>query len=85
MKTIKLYTGGGVSFSEEYAEGRVESPYVRLVADEGMMLKKGDITVFNIDILVSDAPNWTEVDFVEDEEAEIEDYENALTELGVRV
>ena len=86
MTKITLYTGGGVSLSPVYADGRTESAYVRLIADDGMMLQNGNKTALVIDALASDADNWTEVEFVEpDEDATTEDYENALADLGVRV
>ena len=65
MTQITLYTGGGVTFSPQYAEGRTVSSFVRLVADEGMMLEKGNITTLCIDVLKTDAPNWNEVPYVE--------------------
>lgn len=62
MTRITLYTGGGVSLSPVYAEGRTESAYVRLVADDGKALQKGDVIASVIDVLISDAENWTEID-----------------------
>ena len=62
MTQIKLYTGGGVSLSPVYEEGRTQSAYIRLVADEGKALQKGEIITTCIDILASDVPNWTEID-----------------------
>lgn len=83
MTQITLYTGGGVSLSPQYAEGRTESDYIRLVADDGMMLEKGSFTTLCIDVLKTDAPNWNEVLYVEpDEPAEEEAltrYANELT------
>lgn len=68
MTVMKLYTGGGVSLSPKYEEGRTESAYVRLVADDGMMLKNGERTTTCIDVLATDAENWTEVEYSEPEE-----------------
>lgn len=65
MKQITLYTGGGVSLSPVYVEGRTESDYVRLVADDGMMLEKGNITTLCVDVPKTDAPKWSEVPYVE--------------------
>ena len=65
MRQITLYTGGGVTFSPNWVEGRAESSYIRLVADDGMMLEKGNITTLCIDVLKTDAPNWSEVPYVE--------------------
>lgn len=87
MTTMTLYTGGGVSLSPENGEGRIVSNYVRLVADEGKMLKKDDTTAVCVDVPTTDVSNWTEVDYVDpdpDEEAEISDYEQELADLGVR-
>lgn len=67
MTKITLYTGGGVSLSPVYAEGRTESNYVRLVADDGMMLVKGEQTAVCVDVLKTDAENWSEVEYVEPE------------------
>ena len=67
MTTITLYTGGGVSLSPVYAEGRHESAYVRLVADDGKALQKGEVVAYCVDILASDAPNWTEIDEPQDD------------------
>jgi hypothetical protein len=65
MTQITLYTGGGVTFSPNWAAGRTESDYIRLVADDDMMLKKGDITTLCADVLKTDAPNWSEVPYIE--------------------
>lgn len=76
MTQITLYTGGGVSLSPVYADGRTESNYVRLVADEGKMLKKGEVTLMCVDVSKADVSNWSEIEYVEpDEPAE----EKALT------
>lgn len=68
MTIITLYTGGGVSFSPNYEEGRTESACVRLVADEGMMLVKGDIAATCVDVPRAEAGDWQEVEYVEPEE-----------------
>ena len=62
MTKITLYTGGGVSLSPVYAEGRIESAYVRLVSDDGKALQKGDVIAFVVDAPISDADSWTEID-----------------------
>ena len=83
MKQITLYTGGGVSLSPVYADGRTESDYVRLVADEGMMLKKGEVTLMCVDVLKEDASNWNEIEYVEPDEPTADEaltrYANELT------
>lgn len=67
MTTIILYTGEGVSLSPIYKENRVESNYIRLIADDGKILQKEDITSICIDVLSSDASNWTEIERPPDE------------------
>lgn len=67
MRQITLYTGAGASLTPVYTEGRTESDYIRLVADDGMMLEKGDVTTLCVDVLKTDAPNWSEVPYVEPE------------------
>ena len=67
MTQITLYTGGGVSISPVYEEGRTQSAYIRLVADEGKALQKGENITGCIDILPTDVPNWTEIDEPEPE------------------
>lgn len=66
MKTIMLYTGGGISFSTEFVEGRTESNYVRLAADDGMILVNGEREAFCVDVPKTDAGNWQEIEYVED-------------------
>lgn len=66
MTQITLYTGAGASFSTEYAEGRTESNYVRLVADDGMILVNGEREAFCVDVPKTDAGNWQEIEYVED-------------------
>lgn len=74
MTTIKLYTGGGVSLSPVNAEGRTESEYVRLVADDGMMLVNGGLFSTAADVNKADVGAWQEVPYVEpDGEPAIED------------
>lgn len=36
-----LYTGNGASLSPVYAEGRTESKYIRLIAEEGKAITDG--------------------------------------------
>lgn len=62
MTQINLYTGGGVSLSPLNGEGRYLSDYVRLVAGEGKALTNGTVIFKCIDVLATDASNWTEID-----------------------
>lgn len=66
MTQITLYTGGGVSLSPVYAEGRRESDYVRLVAEDGMILVNGEREAFCVDVPKTDAGNWQEIEYIED-------------------
>ncbi len=66
MTTLKLYTGGGISLSPVSAEGRTESSYVRLVAEDGMMLKKGEQYAVCVDVLKTDVANWSETEYIDD-------------------
>lgn len=78
MTKIILYTGNGVSLSPVYADGRTESAYIRLVADDGKMLKRGEQTAICIDVLAKDVDAWTEVDYVEPKESTAEDKAEAF-------
>lgn len=82
MTEIILYTGGGVSLSPINAEGRRVSGYVRLVADEGKVLKKGDIISTCVDTMASDVPNWTEIDEPPAPEPDLDDAEALSILLG---
>ena len=83
-----LYTGNGVSLSPVNAEGRTESKYVRLIADEGKAITNGVTVTTCVDVLSTDAPNWTDCELPaeeDSEEATEADYKNALREMGVEV
>lgn len=82
MTTIILYTGGGVSLSPVWAEGRTESAYVRLIADDGKALKKGNIVSPCVDVLATDAPNWAEIDMPPEPDPDIDDAEALSILLG---
>lgn len=73
MKTVTLYTGGGVSLSPVYAEGRRKSAYVRLFADEGKALQKGEVITTCVDVLASAVSDWAEIDYAPSEEPTVED------------
>jgi hypothetical protein len=78
MTRIALYTGGGVTFSPYSGEGRTESNYVRLVSDNGKVMKNGVIYSECRDVPIAEINNWIEVDAasVEDEPTD-EDYAEA--------
>lgn len=67
MKQLTLYTGSGVSLSPVYAEGRAESKYVRLVADDGNAITDGETVSVCVDVLKENVPLWTDCDLPEDE------------------
>jgi hypothetical protein len=67
MTKMTLYTGRGVSYSPEYADGRTESDYVRLVADEGMGITDGVIVATVID--TNDPVRWTDCELPEEPES----------------
>lgn len=81
MTTRTLYTGGGVSLSPVYADGRTESAYVRLVADDGKALQKGEIVSTCVDVLADDVSNWTEIDAPADD-PDLDDSEALSILLG---
>lgn len=83
-----LFTGNGVSLSPIWAEGRTESRYVRLIADEGMAITNGDTVTVCVDVLAEDANNWRDCDMPpveESEETTEADYQSALRDMGVRL
>ena len=82
MTIITLYTGNGVSLSPVFEEGRIESAYVRLIADDGKALQKGEIISTCADVLTSDAPNWMEIDELPDPDPDLDDAETLSILLG---
>lgn len=73
-----LYTGNGVSLSPMYAEGRTESKYVRLIADEGKAITNGVTVTACVDVLKADVGNWTDCELPTDEAGEELTAEEAL-------
>ena len=65
MKQLTLYTGNGVSLSPMYAEGRTESKYVRLIADDGKAITNGETVSVCVDVLKENAFLWTDCDLPE--------------------
>lgn len=53
-----LYNGNGVSLSPVYAEGRTESEYVRLIADEGKAITNGVTVTACVDVLKACVGHW---------------------------
>lgn len=83
-----LYTGNGVSLSPMYAEGRTESKYVRLIADDEKAITNGVTVTTCVDVLKAYVGNWTDCELPleeETDEATEADYQNALREMGVEV
>ena len=62
MIEMKLYTGGGASFSPVYRDGSIESDYVRLVADDVHAITNGEDVTTVIDIKKTEKFNWTDCD-----------------------
>lgn len=60
MTEMKLYTGGGASLSPFQREGSIESDYVRMVADDGYAITNGEDVTVVIDVLKTDAVNWSD-------------------------
>lgn len=82
MKTMNLYTGGGVSLSPQDGEGRTKTAYIRLVADDGKCITDGNIVTTCID--TNTPEKWSDCDTpTVEQEAGPEDYEQALEEMGV--
>lgn len=62
-----LYTGNGVSLSPVYEEGRTESKYVRLIADDGVAITNGNTVTVCVDVLKTDAHIWTDCELPPEE------------------
>lgn len=77
MKTIKLYTGGGVSLSPMDGEGRRESEFVRLIADDGKGITDGNIVTVCVDTKTPEA--WSDCDAPNDEPIDEQKQAEALT------
>lgn len=73
MNQKTLYTGNGVSLSPIWAEGRTESRYVRLIADDGMAITNGETVTVCVDVLAVDAHKWTDCEMPPEEEEIIYD------------
>ena len=66
MKQVILYTGNGVSLSPIWAEGRMESHYVRLIADEGMGITDGTTVTVCVDVLKTETDKWADCEMPEE-------------------
>ena len=55
-----LYTGNGASLSPVYAEGRTESKYIRLIAEEGKAITDGETVTVCVDALEENVPLWAD-------------------------
>ena len=58
MKQVILYTGNGVTLSPVFADGRTESNYVRLIADEGQAITNGEVVTGCVDVPKADIGKW---------------------------
>lgn len=82
MKQIPLYSGNGASLSPN-GEGRTLSAYVRLVADDGMILKNGERETTVIDVLASTVSEWKEIPAPDSEPTEADKAEAYDILMGV--
>ena len=62
MKTVTLYTGGGVSLSPKQIPGSVEAEFVRLVADDGFAITDGNAVLAVADVNKAEVSLWTDCD-----------------------
>lgn len=77
MTIMTLYKGAGASVTTVYTEGRVESGYFRLIADEGRAITDGTRIVTVVD---TDTPyDWTDCDADTDDELTAEEALDILT------
>lgn len=72
-----LYTGNGVSLSPVYAEGRTESKYIRLIADDGKAITNGNTVTTCVDVLKENVPLWTDCELPPEEETMTETEQKA--------
>lgn len=75
MKQVSLYTGNGVSLSPIPAEGRTESRYVRLIADEGRAITDGETVTVCMDVLKTETDKWADCDLPPEEEETIDEHQ----------
>ena len=76
MREIKLYTGGGASYSVEQRPGSIESAFVRLVADDGRGITDGESVLQVADVRSEDVNNWTDCELLpEPDDPDIDDSE----------
>ena len=82
-----LYTGNGVSLSPVWEEGRTESAYVRLIAEEGMAITDGVTVAACVDVPEENTALWRDCEETAPDETEATeaDYRAALSEFGVNV
>lgn len=90
MQMITLYrymrTSGGVTTSPVEPDGTDYDLRYRLIADEGKVLTDGVTETYCVDVETTEG--WMEIDDAEglgSATATIEDYQAALTEMGVRL
>lgn len=60
-----LYTGNGASLSPIYEDGRVETDYVRLIADADMGITNGVVITTCVDILKTNIDQWIDCELLE--------------------
>lgn len=68
MTKKQLYKSDSIYLTEHRGEGRTESRYVRLIADDGMAITNGDTVTVCVDVLRTDTDRWTDCDLPPEEE-----------------
>lgn len=66
MRIVRLYSGNGVSYTLEFADGMKEADKVRLIADEGKAITNGIVTLTCKDVNPEEVNNWSDCEFTED-------------------
>lgn len=68
MRQIKLYTGAGATRTPTYVDGRTTSNYVRLVAEDGMMITDDLKTATCIDVPATEINKWRDCPYFGDDD-----------------
>lgn len=67
MRTVKLYTGMGASFTPVYMEGRHDSGYTRIVAEDGMYVTDGEQIMSCTDVPDAEVGMWRDCDGIDEQ------------------
>lgn len=68
MRQITLYAGAGATRTPTYVDGRTESNYVRIVAEDGMMITDGIKTATCIDVPATEIDKWRDCPYIGDDD-----------------